>query len=255
MPGTAPGSVRRAGRPDPSGDPAAPERRRQAGARDRRHAADQPPGRLAPPAPPEGRGDGGRGGAGEPPDLPPPRTRGCGRSRSTSRGSGATPPPGSGCWPRTPSPGPSDERAAAHHASTSTARPGTRSRCGRRRSGPGGRRPHREREPRRDRPRGRPGGQIYETSAGVKHAWGEVTVWEPPRRLAYLWHLGRDRADGHRGRDPLRRRGRRPHPHRDRAQRLGAPGRRRRTRGVTATAPAGTRCCRTSRQAVEKGAA
>jgi uncharacterized protein YndB with AHSA1/START domain len=41
----------------------------------------------------------------------------------------------------------------------------------------------------------RPGGQIYETSAGVKHAWGEVTVWEPPRRLAYLWHLGRDRGD------------------------------------------------------------
>ena len=41
----------------------------------------------------------------------------------------------------------------------------------------------------------RPGGQIYETSAGVKHPWGEVTVWEPPRRLAYLWHLGRDRGD------------------------------------------------------------
>ena len=41
----------------------------------------------------------------------------------------------------------------------------------------------------------RPGGQIYETSAGVKHTWGEVTVWEPPRRLAYLWHLGRDRAE------------------------------------------------------------
>ena len=41
----------------------------------------------------------------------------------------------------------------------------------------------------------RRGGQIYETSAGVKHTWGEVTVWEPPRRLAYLWHLGRDRAE------------------------------------------------------------
>ena len=38
------------------------------------------------------------------------------------------------------------------------------------------------------------GGRIYErTSAGVRHEWGEVTVWEPPRRLAYLWHLGRDR--------------------------------------------------------------
>jgi uncharacterized protein YndB with AHSA1/START domain len=41
----------------------------------------------------------------------------------------------------------------------------------------------------------RAGGRIYETSAGVTHAWGEVTVWEPPRRLSYRWHLGRDRAD------------------------------------------------------------
>jgi len=40
------------------------------------------------------------------------------------------------------------------------------------------------------------GGHIYErTSAGERHDWGEVTVWEPPRRLAYLWHLGRDRAE------------------------------------------------------------
>jgi uncharacterized protein YndB with AHSA1/START domain len=39
------------------------------------------------------------------------------------------------------------------------------------------------------------GGRIYErTAAGVRHEWGEVTVWEPPHRLAYLWHLGRDRA-------------------------------------------------------------
>ena len=41
---------------------------------------------------------------------------------------------------------------------------------------------------------GGPGGRIYErTSAGERHEWGEVTVWEPPRRLAYLWHLGRER--------------------------------------------------------------
>jgi uncharacterized protein YndB with AHSA1/START domain len=41
-----------------------------------------------------------------------------------------------------------------------------------------------------------PGGRIYERSpAGVRHEWGQVTVWEPPWRLAYLWHLGRDSAD------------------------------------------------------------
>jgi len=43
---------------------------------------------------------------------------------------------------------------------------------------------------------GRVGGRIFErTSAGDEHDWGEVTVWEPPRRLGYLWHLRRDRAD------------------------------------------------------------
>ena len=40
------------------------------------------------------------------------------------------------------------------------------------------------------------GGRIYErTSDGVEHEWGEVTVWEPPNRLGYLWHLRRDRSD------------------------------------------------------------
>ena len=43
---------------------------------------------------------------------------------------------------------------------------------------------------------GRPGGRIFErTSSGTEFEWGEVTVWEPPSRLAYLWHLRRDRAD------------------------------------------------------------
>ncbi len=40
------------------------------------------------------------------------------------------------------------------------------------------------------------GGRIYErTPDGDEHEWGEVTAWEPPGRLAYLWHLARDRAD------------------------------------------------------------
>ncbi len=42
----------------------------------------------------------------------------------------------------------------------------------------------------------RPGGRIFErTTTGTEHDWGEVTIWEPPTRLGYLWHLRRDRAD------------------------------------------------------------
>jgi uncharacterized protein YndB with AHSA1/START domain len=40
----------------------------------------------------------------------------------------------------------------------------------------------------------RPGGRIFErTPDGAEHDWGEVVAWEPPNRLAYLWHLGSDR--------------------------------------------------------------
>jgi uncharacterized protein YndB with AHSA1/START domain len=39
------------------------------------------------------------------------------------------------------------------------------------------------------------GGRIYErTPAGAEHEWGQVTAWEPPARLAYLWHLRGDRS-------------------------------------------------------------
>jgi uncharacterized protein YndB with AHSA1/START domain len=43
---------------------------------------------------------------------------------------------------------------------------------------------------------GRPGGRIFERrSNGLEHDWGAVTIWEPPTRLGYTWHLNRDRSD------------------------------------------------------------
>jgi uncharacterized protein YndB with AHSA1/START domain len=41
----------------------------------------------------------------------------------------------------------------------------------------------------------RVGGRVFErTHNGEENEWGEVTAWEPPRRLAYLWHIATDRA-------------------------------------------------------------
>jgi len=40
------------------------------------------------------------------------------------------------------------------------------------------------------------GGRIFErTPDGTEVEWGEITAWDPPRCLAYLWHIRRDRSD------------------------------------------------------------
>lgn len=42
----------------------------------------------------------------------------------------------------------------------------------------------------------RPGGRIFErTPDGTEIDWGEITLWNPPRRLGYLWYIKRDRND------------------------------------------------------------
>lgn len=36
----------------------------------------------------------------------------------------------------------------------------------------------------------RAGGRIYERGPdGTEYEWGEVTIWEAPHRLEYLWHI------------------------------------------------------------------
>ena len=40
------------------------------------------------------------------------------------------------------------------------------------------------------------GGRIFErTGDGMDIVWGEVTTWDPPGRLGYLWHIATDRSD------------------------------------------------------------
>ena len=40
------------------------------------------------------------------------------------------------------------------------------------------------------------GGRVFERAPdGTEHDWGEVEVWDSPRRLVYLWHIYGERAD------------------------------------------------------------
>jgi hypothetical protein len=41
------------------------------------------------------------------------------------------------------------------------------------------------------------GGRIFERArSGGEHEWGVIRVWEPPRRVEYLWHIFVDRRRG-----------------------------------------------------------
>lgn len=43
----------------------------------------------------------------------------------------------------------------------------------------------------------RVGGRLYETlEDGAEHVWGTVTEWDPPGRLGFTWHPGRDASTG-----------------------------------------------------------
>lgn len=43
---------------------------------------------------------------------------------------------------------------------------------------------------------GRVGGRIVERIRGGRESvWGTITAWEPPRRVAFTWHPGRDESE------------------------------------------------------------
>ena len=74
------------------------------------------------------------------------------------------------------------------------------------------------------------GGRIFErTAEGVEHDWGEVTLWEPPHRLGYLWHLRSDRSAATQVEIRFVAATEARHSDRDRTCRMGTPRRRRPT--------------------------
>ena len=207
--------VRRARRPEPAGDRRAARGGRTRSVQEtRRRPADQPPGGLAPPAAAEGGRPRRRGAARHAAHLPAPRRGHRGRPGLPRAGLGRCRRRGSGWWPRTtPRRVANGDRldradparlrgrlpASSTPSSVWTApdRPVVAGRSHR----------LRRRTTSRSSSRvGRAAGSSSGRSSGVEHDWGDVTVWEPPTRLGYTWHLNRDRSDATRRRDPVRRR-------------------------------------------------
>ena len=90
----------------------------------------------------------------------------------------------------------------------------------------------------------RVGGRIFErTASGREEDWGEVLAWEPPHRLAYLWHLRADRADATEVEIVFAPDGDGP-PRSGSTTAAGSGSARAARRGAIATAAAGTRCSR-----------